>query len=106
MTGFIHEQEDWPRLHWDQDKISPLLSIVRLRQGRLLGRMEALGFGLREKAVLQTLTQDVVQSNIEGEILDTEQVRSSQARRLGLEIGALVPTDRTVEGGARAAAES
>ena len=72
---------------------------VRLRQGRLLGRMENLGFHLQEEAVLQTLTQNVVESSsIEGELLDKEQVRSSLARRLGMDIGALVPADRTVEG--------
>ncbi len=99
MIRFIHELEDWPRLHWDQEKITPLFSTVRLRQGRLLGRMEALGFELREEAVLRTLTQDVVESSsIEGEILDKEQVRSSLARRLGMDAYALVPADRTVEG--------
>ncbi len=99
MTRFIHELEDWPRLHWDQERIIPLLSTVRLRQGRLLGRMENLGFPLQEEAVLQTLTQDVVESSsIEGELLNKEQVRSSLARRLGMDVGALVPADRTVEG--------
>lgn len=99
MTRFIHELEDWPRLQWDPEKIIPLLSAVRLRQGRLLGRMENLGFHLQEEAILQTLTQDVVESSsIEGELLDKEQVRSSLARRLGMDIGALVPADRTVEG--------
>jgi Fic family protein len=69
------------------------------RQGRLIGRMEALGFQLREEAVLDTLTQDVLKSSeIEGEILDIDQVRSSIARRLGLVIGALTPSDRQVEG--------
>lgn len=99
MVRFIHELEDWPRLSWDQEKINPILSTVRLRQGRLLGRMENLGFHLQEEAILQTLTQDVVESSsIEGEVLDKEQVRSSLARRLGMDIGALVPADRTVEG--------
>jgi Fic family protein len=72
---------------------------VRHWQGRLLGRMEALGFQLREEATLQTLTQDVVKtSEIEGEKLDAGQVRSSLARRMGLDIGALPPMDRNVEG--------
>ncbi len=96
---YIHEREDWPRFRWDQTALSRKLASVRHRQGRLLGRMEALGFRLRDEAVLQTLTQDVVKtSEIEGEILDTNQVRSSIARRLGIDIGALTPADRDVEG--------
>ena len=76
-----------------------MLASVRHRQGRLMGRMEALGFALREQAVLQTLTQDVLDTSlIEGETLDREQVRSSLARRLGLDMGALTPADRHVDG--------
>jgi len=75
------------------------LSIVRHEQGRLLGRMEALGFKLRQEAVLKTLTEDVLRSSeIEGEQLDAEQVRSSIARRLGMDVGGLKPVDRNVEG--------
>jgi Fic family protein len=96
---YIWEQEDWPRLTWQDGSIAALLAAVRHEQGRLIGRMEALGFSLREEAVLQTLTQDVVKtSEIEGELLDATQVRSSLARRLGIDIGALPPTDRNVEG--------
>ena len=96
---YIHELPDWPRFRWDNDKLADLLADVRHRQGRLIGRMEALGFGLREEAVLCTLTDDVLKtSEIEGENLDPEQVRSSIARRLGMEIGALTPADRNVEG--------
>jgi len=96
---FIHQQSDWPRFHWDQDGLANHLAAVRHRQGRLIGRMEALGFRLREEAVLNTLTQDVLKSSeIEGEILDIDQVRSSLARRLGLDIGALTPADRHVDG--------
>jgi Fic family protein len=95
----IHERDDWPRFHWDQDGLANQLAAVRHRQGRLIGRMEALGFQLREEAVLSTLTQDVLKSSeIEGEILDIDQVRSSLARRLGLDIGALTPADRNVDG--------
>lgn len=79
--------------------ITAKLAAVRHRQGRLLGRMEGLGFDLRNEAMLRTLTQDVVKSSeIEGEILDIDQVRSSLARRLGIDIGALTPADRGVEG--------
>jgi len=96
---YIYEHNDWPKFRWDQTKLAPLLGDVRHLQGRLLGRMEALGFQLREEATLQTLTQDVVKtSEIEGEKLDAAQVRSSLARRMGLDIGALPAIDRNVEG--------
>src|SRR5882724_11301837 len=96
---YIHERQEWPEFEWDQHKLSLLLAEVRHLQGRLLGRMEALGFPLREEATLQTLTQDVVKtSEIEGEKLDPQQVRSSIARRLGMDIGGLKPADRNVEG--------
>ena len=97
--AYIHEQSEWPRFRWSNEAISAQLAAVRHRQGRLIGRMEALGFDLQAEAVLQTLTEDVVKSSeIEGEILDKEQVRSSIARRLGMDAGALAPVDRNVEG--------
>jgi len=97
--AYIHEQEDWPRFRWSEQMVGGPLAAVRHRQGRLIGRMEALGFNLRAEAVLATLTEDVVKSSeIEGEKLDKEQVRSSIARRLGLDIGALAQVDRDVEG--------
>lgn len=96
---YIHEQADWPKFTWDAAALADRLAGVRHRQGRLIGRMEALGFRLRSEAVLQTLTQDVVKSSeIEGETLDVEQVRSSIARRLGIDIGGLTVADRHVEG--------
>src|SRR3954469_7721903 len=99
MAVYIHERADWPRFYWDQEGLANQLAAVRHRQGRLIGRMEGLGFRLREEAVLTTLTQDVLKSSeIEGEILDGDQVRSSIARRLGVDIGALTPADRDVEG--------
>jgi Fic family protein len=99
MTTYIHQRADWPKFRWDADKIATQLARVRHRQGRLAGRMEGLGFPLRGEAVLQTLTEDVVKSSaIEGETLDKQQVRSSIARRLGMDIGALTPADRNVEG--------
>ncbi len=77
----------------------PLLGDVRNRQGRLIGRMESLGFPLRSEAILQTLTLDVLKSSeIEGEILDPAQVRSSIARRLGMDIAGLISSDRNVDG--------
>jgi Fic family protein len=96
---YIHELQDWPRFHWNDGELSAALASVRHRQGRLIGHMEALGFDLRQEAVLQTLTGDVLKSSeIEGERLDAGQVRSSIARRLGMDIGALKPADRHVEG--------
>lgn len=96
---YIHERKDWPKFRWDERLLSRRLPPVRHRQGRLIGRMEALGFELRAEATLATLTEDVLKSSeIEGEILDKSQVRSSIARRLGMDIGALLPVDRNVEG--------
>jgi len=99
MPKYIHESLEWPKFRWDQTALTEKLAAVRHRQGRLIGRMEGLGFPLRSEAVLQTLTQDVLKSSeIEGEILDQGQVRSSIARRLGIDIGGLTPADRHVEG--------
>ena len=99
MPTYIHELADWPKFTWNLDELSKTLATVWQRQGRLIGRMQALGFSLQEEAVLQTLTEDVLKSSeIEGEILDKDQVRSSIARRLGMEAGALLPADRNVEG--------
>ncbi len=96
---YLHEHPDWPRFHWNHEALANLLATVRYRQGRLLGRMEALGFDLRQEAVFQTLTEDILQtSDIEGEKLDPEQVRSSLARRLGIDIGGLGRVDRNVDG--------
>jgi len=84
---------------WDHERPAGQLAGVRHRQGRLIGRMAGLGFSLRNEAVLQTLTEDVLKSNeIEGEKLDKDQVRSSIARRLGLDLGGLVAVGRHVEG--------
>ena len=99
IERYIHELKDWPRFRWDYQRLAEKLGNVRHRQGRLIGRMEGLGFQLRAEARLQTLTEDVLKSSeIEGEILDRDQVRSSIARRLGMDIGGLTPADRNVEG--------
>jgi len=96
---YIHELKGWPGFGWDHERLSARLVDVRHRQGRLIGRMEGLGFRLRTEAVLDTLTEDVLKSSeIEGEKLDRDQVRSSIARRLGIDIGGLTPADRNVEG--------
>jgi Fic family protein len=96
---YIHELEDWPRFEWRREELAEVLAEVRHRQGRWIGNMEALGFEVRQEAVLETLTADVLKSSeIEGEKLDPGQVRSSIARRLGIEAGGLRPADRRVEG--------
>ena len=96
---YLWERSQWPAMTWDERRLSPLLARASHEQGRLLGKMEGLGFRLRSEAHLRTLTEDVVKSSeIEGEKLDTEQVRSSIARKLGLDVGGLVPSDRNVDG--------
>ena len=97
--AYIWESETWPELRWDDRALATLLGHVSREQGRLLGQMEGLGFDLRSEAHLHTLTEDVVNSSeIEGEKLERAQVRSSIARRLGMDVGALAPADRHVEG--------
>ena len=99
MPGYIHELPDWPLFRWNDKRLADQLAAVRHRQGRLIGRMEALGLGLQKEANLHSLTEEVVKSSeIEGEILNKDQVRSSLARRLGVDIGGLTPADRHVEG--------
>jgi Fic family protein len=99
MATYVHELPQWPSFRWDGAKLVQRLAAVRHQQGRLVGHMEGLGFKLKQEAVLKTLTEDILKtSEIEGERLDAEQVRSSIARRLGIDIGALKPADRNVEG--------
>ena len=96
---YIHQKNDWPKFTWDADVITPLLGTVRHRQGKILGMMQGLGFRMQEETVLKTLTLDVLKSSeIEGEQLNPDQVRSSIARRLGIEIAGAVPAERHVEG--------
>ncbi len=96
---YIWEQKHWPELTWDSARLATLLEQTSREQGRLLGRMQNLGFELRREAQLSALTEDVVRSSeIEGENLDTKQVRSSIARHLGMDLGGLVTVDRDVEG--------
>ncbi|RYF85360.1 MAG: Fic family protein [Chitinophagaceae bacterium] len=99
MSTYIYQIKEWPAFEWEQDKLTGLLSEVRFMQGKLMGRMEALGFPLQEEAGLQTLTMDVLKSSeIEGEFLNADEVRSSIARKLGMDIGGLVASDRNVDG--------
>jgi len=96
---YIHQKENWPNFKWDDKSLIDLLSEVRNLQGRIVGKMEALGFNLRNEAVLETLTLDVLKSTeIEGEILDAKQVRSSLAKRLGIQIENSVYSERNVDG--------
>lgn len=95
----IHELPNWPNFSWDCGDLLTLLTVVRFRQGLLLGRMKSLGFSLRNEAQLSTLTDDVAKSSaIEGERLDAEEVHSSIARGLGMDLVGMVSPGRKVEG--------
>lgn len=99
METFIHQKDKWPEFTWNSNDFLDLLSEARNLQGRLFGKMETFGFDLRNEALLDTLTLDVLKSSeIEGEFLNPDQVRSSIARRLGMEIAGAVESDRNVEG--------
>ena len=99
MSFYIHQKDNWTNFTWDDSALSVPLGIVRNLQGKLTGKMEMLGFILQQEAFLETLTLDVLKSTeIEGEFLNVEQVRSSLARRLGMDIVGLVPSDRNVDG--------
>ena len=96
---FVYQRKNWTDFKWDNEKIIPLLGNLRHLQGRLIGQMENLGFSFREEAMLTTLTQDVLKSSeIEGEVLNKDQVRSSIARRLGLDVSGMVNSSRNVDG--------
>lgn len=96
---YIYEQLNWPIFEWNSEMLLPLLSMVRNRQGKLIGKMGMLGFELRSEANLEILTQEIIKSTeIEGEALDKEQVRSSIARKLGLDISGLIYSERHVDG--------
>ncbi len=99
MPKYIYQHENWPNFTWDEKEISPLLGQVRNLQGKIIGQMNVFGFALKEETVLTTLTLDVLKSSeIEGENLNPDQVRSSIARRLGMDIAGLVSSSRHVEG--------
>jgi Fic family protein len=97
--AFIHEKQGWPIFSWDASDVLPVLAATRHAQGLLLGRMRSLGFDLQTAATLRVLTSDIVQSSaIEGSHLDTDEVRSSIARRLGIPDGGVRRGNRDVEG--------
>jgi Fic family protein len=99
MKVYLHEKENWTDFTWDNNQVTLKLGETRNLQGKLLGKMESLGFGLQNEAVLNTLTLDIIKSSeIEGEFLEKEQVRSSIARKLGIDIAGAVESERYVEG--------
>lgn len=96
---YIHQHKDWPNFKWDDETLLPYVSSVRDLQGRLIGRMESLGFELRDEAVLATITEDIVKSSqIEGELLNSDEVRSSVAKRLGMDTSGMPEASRDVDG--------
>lgn len=99
MAKYIYEHKNWTAFTWQDKAINSVFGEVRLMQGKIIGRMNALGFSAKEEATLTSLTLDVVKSSeIEGEVLNYNQVRSSIARRLGINTAGIVQTSRTVEG--------
>lgn len=99
MARYIYEYDNWPEFTWNDKKIVVTLGKVRHLQGKIFGQMSALGFSIKEETILSTLTLDVLKSSeIEGEFLNQEQVRSSIAKRLGFEYAGIVHVDRNVEG--------
>jgi Fic family protein len=99
MPKYIYQYEEWSHFTWKDSNLSVVLGQVRHLQGKIMGQMSSLGFSLQEEATLATLTLDVLKSSeIEGEKLNYEQIRSSIARRLGMDIAGLVASDRNVEG--------
>jgi len=99
MAKYIYEHKNWTEFSWQDKAINAIFGEVRLMQGKIIGQMNALGFSAKEEATLTALTLDVVKSSeIEGELLNYEQVRSSIARRLGINTAGLVPSNRHIEG--------
>jgi Fic family protein len=99
MTKYIYEHKNWTAFTWQDKAINAVFGEVRLMQGKIIGQMNALGFSAKEEATLTALTLDVVKSSeIEGELLNYDQVRSSIARRLGINTAGLVPSSRHIEG--------
>ncbi|MBL8265427.1 Fic family protein [Steroidobacter sp.] len=96
---YLWQLKGWPKLVWEAAALAPLLARAAKEQGRLLGKMESLGFDLRGEAHLRAMTQEVLKSSeIEGEKLNGDQVRSSIARKLGMDVAGLVRSDRNVDG--------
>lgn len=99
MSKYIYQHKNWTQFTWQDKAINAVFGEVRNIQGKINGQMNALGFSAKEEASLTTLTLDVVKSSeIEGELLNYDQVRSSIARRLGINTAGLVPSNRHIEG--------
>jgi Fic family protein len=99
VAKYIYQNTDWTNFHWQDNAINAVFGEVRNLQGKIIGQMDAVGFSVKEETTLSTLTLDVIKSSeIEGEQLNYEQVRSSIARRLGMDVAGLVPSNRDVEG--------
>lgn len=97
--AFIYQLADWPKFTWDRSALAAKLAHVRHQQGRLIGRLEGLGFSFQQEAVLRTLTEDVLKSSeIEGETFDARLVRSSVARRMGIDASGPKNKDEHLEG--------
>ncbi len=99
MAKYIYQYKSWPNFTWNEKEIQLILGKVRHLQGKIIGQISALGFSIKEDTMLTTLTLDVLKSSeIEGQLLNYEQVRSSIARRLGIEYAGMVHSNRNVEG--------
>ena len=99
MAKYIYEYSSWPNFTWNENEIQELLGKVRYLQGKIFGQISSLGFSIKEETILSALTLDVLKSSeIEGETLNYEQVRSSIARKLGLKYAGMIYSDRYVEG--------
>jgi Fic family protein len=97
--AYLYQNKDWPHFRWDPEPVVPHLSAARYKQGLLRGKMRDLGYQLKKEAILAALTEETVKSSaIEGEELNPESVRSSLARRMGLEAAGTQPVDLNVEG--------
>lgn len=99
MAKYIYQYENWTSFSWNEKEVQPLLGKVRHLQGKIFGQITSLGFSVKEETMLSNLTLDVIKSSeIEGELLNYEQVRSSIARKLGLDYAGMVYSDRNVDG--------
>ncbi|MBK7108425.1 MAG: Fic family protein [Bacteroidetes bacterium] len=99
MAKYIYDYKNWTDFSWQDKAINAIFGEVRHMQGKIIGQMHSLGFSVKEEATLTTLSLDVVKSSeIEGELLNYDQVRSSIARRLGINTAGLVPSSRHIEG--------
>lgn len=97
-TTYIYQRVDWTQWQWSDKILLPLVSRVRILQGRLLGKLSTLGFELNIEAQLNAVTLEVIKtSEIEGETLNNEQVRSSVARHLGIDAANITPSTREID---------